>query len=171
MTTHDLKCWTISFQALRNRTKKFEFRKNDRDYNVGDILHQREWNPDTDYTGEIDDYVVTWILKEGFGLPEGYCIMSTDPCPLRVGTMKEPFPPPGCPCHKYADCQECIDAHVDAQLRRKREIFDIEIKHYRNVSAELVGGVCILALIIGGIVYSPVCYFIAMLFAWGVVES
>jgi hypothetical protein len=76
---HELKCWTPSFQALRSGVKTFELRKNDRDYHVGEVLKLREWNPDTDYTGEIDRYKITWILYEGFGLPEGYCIMSVVP--------------------------------------------------------------------------------------------
>jgi hypothetical protein len=79
-----VKCWTPSFQALRNRTKRFELRKNDRDYQVGDILRQQEWNPDTEYTGQEDDYEVTWILYEGFGLPPGYCIMSVIPAGKKV---------------------------------------------------------------------------------------
>lgn len=61
---------------MRKGDKAFEYRKNDRDYKVGDVLRLREWNPDTEYTGEIDLYRVTWILYEGFGLPLNYCIMS-----------------------------------------------------------------------------------------------
>lgn len=85
----ELKCWTPSFQALRNRTKRFELRKNDRNYQVGKILHQREWNPGTEYTGEVDDYEVTWILLEGFGLPLGYCIMSVIPAGKKVIDLDE----------------------------------------------------------------------------------
>lgn len=80
----ELKCWTPSFQALRNHTKRFEFRKNDRPYAVGKILRQREWNPGTEYTGEVDDYEITWILFEGFGIPPGYCIMSVIPARKKV---------------------------------------------------------------------------------------
>ncbi len=76
---HILKCWTTPFQAMRDGIKTFEFRKNDRDYHVGEILELHEWNPDTDYTGEVDSYKVTWCLYEGFGLPDGYCIMSVVP--------------------------------------------------------------------------------------------
>jgi len=83
-TVIELKCWTPSFQALRNRTKRFEFRKNDRDYQVGKILRQREWNPGTEYTGEVDDYEVTFILFEGFGIPPGYCIMSVIPAGMKT---------------------------------------------------------------------------------------
>jgi len=74
--THILKCWTMPFQAMRDGIKTFEFRKNDRDYHVGEILELHEWNPDTDYTGRVGFYKVTWCLYEGFGLPDGYCIMS-----------------------------------------------------------------------------------------------
>ena len=74
---HDLKCWTEPYQAILNNLKRFELRKNDRPYAVGDILHLQEWNPDTGYTGRSLDVEVTWMLsKWGDGLPEGYCIMS-----------------------------------------------------------------------------------------------
>lgn len=75
-----LKCWTPSFQALRCGDKTFELRKNDRPYAVGKIIRLEEWNPGTEYTGEVDRYKITWILWEGFGLPEGYIIMSVVPC-------------------------------------------------------------------------------------------
>jgi len=75
--THELKCWSSSFVPMAGGLKNFELRKNDRDFKVGDVLFLREWNPDTDYTGNTLYVRVMWILYEGFGLPEGYCIMST----------------------------------------------------------------------------------------------
>lgn len=78
MTTHDLKCWTEPFNAVRSGKKKFEFRLNDRDYKVGDELILREWDPVKKfYTGQvITRKYITYLLTEGFGLPKGYCIMS-----------------------------------------------------------------------------------------------
>lgn len=90
---HDLKCWTASFQALRDLIKKFELRKNDRNYLVGDILLMREWNPDTKYTGRFDYYRVTWILYSGFGLPEGFCIMSVNPVEIEIESIRIVEPP------------------------------------------------------------------------------
>jgi hypothetical protein len=73
---HELKTWTAPFQAMLDGVKRFEFRKNDRDYRVGNVLRLREWNPDTGYTGRELRAKVTWMLTSGFGLPDGYCVMS-----------------------------------------------------------------------------------------------
>lgn len=91
--THELKCHPEPFQAVVDGTKPFEWRKDDRDYRVGDTLLLREWEPglaavviDTEneygvecvpmgYTGRECSRVVTYIIREGFGIPEGYCIM------------------------------------------------------------------------------------------------
>ena len=83
-TMHELKCWTESFQPIVDGVKKFELRLRDRDYNVDDLLRLREWNPDTGYTGREVCVIVTWMLTSGFGLPNGYCIMSIDGVPYRL---------------------------------------------------------------------------------------
>lgn len=77
---HDLKCWPEPFAAIRAGLKQWELRRNDRDYQIGDLLWNREWNPETEeYTGEAAGNLVTWMLNgPAFGLPEGYCIMSLD---------------------------------------------------------------------------------------------
>jgi hypothetical protein len=80
MRTHDLKCWPEAFEATLRNMKRFEFRLNDRGYENGDILHLRKWNPKTRrYTGRHCYVMVLYILKSGFGLPNGYCIMSISP--------------------------------------------------------------------------------------------
>lgn len=77
MTIHDLKTWPGPFQAVRDGSKRFEWRKNDRNYQVGDVLSMREWDPETGrYTGRVEEHRVTYMLTEGFGIPEGYCVMS-----------------------------------------------------------------------------------------------
>jgi hypothetical protein len=77
MKLHELKCWSEPFNEIFNGMKKFEYRLNDRNYEVGDLLYLREWIPDTkSYTGCVITKSVTSILKTGFGLTEGYCIMS-----------------------------------------------------------------------------------------------
>lgn len=43
--THELKTWPEFFRATLDGTKKFELRRNDRDYRVGDQLLLKEWNP------------------------------------------------------------------------------------------------------------------------------
>ena len=73
---HELKTWSEPFQAIWEGEKQFEFRRNDRDFKVGDVLFLREWNPDTGYTKRAMITNVTYIMTSGFGVPEGYCIMS-----------------------------------------------------------------------------------------------
>lgn len=77
---HDLKTWPSAFVAVRDGLKPWELRKNDRGYQVGDLLRLREWCPDLeDYSGAVELRLVTWILEgPAFGLPEGYVIMSLE---------------------------------------------------------------------------------------------
>ena len=83
---HDIKCWPEYFQAVKSGIKPFELRKDDRGYAVGDILHLREFDPDTaTYTGDDIDKAVTYVLPTKlFGaLGEGakYAIMGLSPHP------------------------------------------------------------------------------------------
>jgi hypothetical protein len=60
---HDLKCWPKYYQAVKSGAKPFEIRRCDRDYNVGDTLHLREWDPETEeYTGRELSKKVTYRL-------------------------------------------------------------------------------------------------------------
>jgi hypothetical protein len=53
---HDLKIWPVYFDALADGRKTFEYRRNDRDYAVGDVLHLREWEPLAESNGECGAY-------------------------------------------------------------------------------------------------------------------
>ncbi len=81
MAQHDLKTWPEYFAKLRDWTKAFEIRKNDRDYRVGDVLRLREWNPATEsYTGEQELRVVCSIIDgPKFGIEAGYVVMGLQP--------------------------------------------------------------------------------------------
>ena len=77
MRHHILKTWPEPFEAVICGIKKFEYRRNDRDYQAGDILHLREYLPaEASYTERRATVRVTYILSVGFGLPDGYVIMS-----------------------------------------------------------------------------------------------
>lgn len=78
MTTHRLKTWPDPFEAVFIGVKRFEFRKNDRDFQEGDKLVLQEWNPETHaYSGFEYVCTVPYILRgPKFGLPEGYCVIS-----------------------------------------------------------------------------------------------
>lgn len=84
-TVHELKCWPSPFQAMLDGIKTFEFRKADRDYEVGNYLLLREWLPYSEnnesgkgeFTGRVLRRLVTYVLRgPSFGVPEGYVVLS-----------------------------------------------------------------------------------------------
>ena len=79
MTIHELKILPEYYDAIRCGDKRFEIRKNDRNYHSGDILRLKEWDGEK-YTGEELDVLVRYIYYgiDEYGLAEGYCIMSID---------------------------------------------------------------------------------------------
>ena len=68
------------YMSVRRREKTFELRKDDSDYQAGDILVLREWDG-TQYTGKKLTREITYILRNvpGYGLQEGYCILAIQP--------------------------------------------------------------------------------------------
>ncbi len=95
--THKVKTWESVFLAIRSGAKKAEFRRNDRDYAVGDIVVHRRYrpgyHPDTvgdggawlneagdtaSCTQDIDTIVtrITHMTSGGFGIPDGFCMFS-----------------------------------------------------------------------------------------------
>jgi len=89
---HHLKCWPHEFEAMKGGLKRFEYRKDDRDYQVGDVLILEKWIPvkeyenqrserlvKGEYTGEKLNVSVSYVLRGGkFGVPEGYVVMSVE---------------------------------------------------------------------------------------------
>ncbi len=73
--THYLKCWPEPFRAMKLGLKPFEFREDDRDYRVGDVLVAREFELGK-YSGDQVRAVITYKLINGmFGVPHGYCVL------------------------------------------------------------------------------------------------
>lgn len=79
--THELKTWPEYFNRIAIGQKKFEVRKNDRDFQVGDNLFLREYDPKSQsFSGGTFDVKVTYILYGGsFGIEPGYCVMGIEP--------------------------------------------------------------------------------------------
>lgn len=68
------------FKAVHHREKTFELRKDDSDYQVGDMLKLREWDGEK-YTGNVTFKQITYILRDcpEYGLMPGYCILAIQP--------------------------------------------------------------------------------------------
>lgn len=77
---HELKTCAKYFNMVDKGTKRFEWRKFDRDFRVGDLLHLREWDEEEeDYTDRWQlvriDCMLTYDEDGIIGIPKGYCIM------------------------------------------------------------------------------------------------
>jgi hypothetical protein len=78
--THDLKTVQPHFEAIVSGRKRFEIRKNDRGFQVGDKLLLREWNDqELFYTGFEVVACIAHILRDFEGLAPGYVALSLVP--------------------------------------------------------------------------------------------
>ena len=83
MKTHHLKTWPSFFQDVRDGTKRFEVRKNDRDFATGDHLVLHEFKPDSsrmlggDYTGRTATAQVRFVEPE-IGVSPGQACVAYD---------------------------------------------------------------------------------------------
>lgn len=96
MAEHILKCWPNSYDAIASGVKRFEWRKDDRGFEVGDVLVLQKWDPTPGSGIGPRGYVlrhqqgkvmevrteqrvcVTYILRGQFGVPPDYCVMSIE---------------------------------------------------------------------------------------------
>lgn len=77
MAVHYVKTWPEYFVAMWEGDKIFEYRKNDRGYNKGDVIVSQEWNPKTKkYTGREIRADITYVLENQMGVPDEYAILS-----------------------------------------------------------------------------------------------
>ena len=77
MINHVKKIQSKYFWDILNNNKRFEIRKNDCNYQVGDIVKLVEYNSDKQV--ETNSYIfvkITYILKDipQYGLDKDYCI-------------------------------------------------------------------------------------------------
>lgn len=75
MQTHKLKTINPYFTAVWRGFKKFEVRKNDRDFKEGDKVHLLEYEAETDnYTGREIRGEITYVLKNYEAVKDGYVV-------------------------------------------------------------------------------------------------
>lgn len=74
---HELKTWPEFFGLVDERQKNFEVRKNDREFQVGDTLVLREFDPIVGkFTGRSCMREITYILDKPDFVKEGHVILS-----------------------------------------------------------------------------------------------
>ena len=84
MSTHKVKSWPKFFQPLSDGTRTHELRRNDRRYQVGDVLEMHEYLPDKQvYSGRTLYMKVTSITSASEpcavseeALHNDFCILS-----------------------------------------------------------------------------------------------
>jgi hypothetical protein len=88
MTVHELKTWPEPFAAVLSGAKRYEIRRDDRGFAVGDVLELQEWSPVSVLPGssEVFGYMgreirvrVTYKTAGGeWGLPSDLCVLSIE---------------------------------------------------------------------------------------------
>ncbi|OTO05096.1 DUF3850 domain-containing protein [Enterococcus sp. 5B3_DIV0040] len=73
---HELKILPKFFKAVTSGEKQFEIRKNDRNFQVGDLVILREWIQGT-YTGSSYYACITYVTV--FGQPPGQVVFGFRP--------------------------------------------------------------------------------------------
>lgn len=96
ITNRILKTDPEPFEAVWRGEKRFEVRRNDRDFKQGDTIYLRQTlhsaaemaeGAELDYTGSEVKCSVDYILYgPAYGIPEGFCVMSITPIERSVYT-------------------------------------------------------------------------------------
>lgn len=83
MVEHFLKIEKRFIPRILSGQKTFEIRKNDRDFQVGDILCLYEFNPEHKiqwaYDGRSPNIIVSVVYMSAFAQQEGYVVLGIKP--------------------------------------------------------------------------------------------
>lgn len=75
-TVHELKIYPQYFEEVLNGNKTFEVRKNDRGFQVGDIVILKEFD-NIRYSGREVKAEITYILNDSFyGVATGFVVLA-----------------------------------------------------------------------------------------------
>ncbi len=80
---HKLKTWRSYYQAIEDGRKRFEIRKNDRAFSVGDKLVLQEWDHVAEaYTGNNITVYVVYLMHGGqMGIEPGFVVLGIETFP------------------------------------------------------------------------------------------
>ncbi len=80
MKEHELKCHPEYFSRVASGQKTFEIRKNDRDFQVGDIIILKEYDPDIGWPDHaayaVLDIKITYMTT--FAQKDGWCVLGIE---------------------------------------------------------------------------------------------
>ena len=77
MKTHYLKTIQPFFSEVLKGAKTFEYRRNDRDFQVGDEVYLQEYDLQKNtFSGQEVRGNITYVLKDWKGLDADYCVFS-----------------------------------------------------------------------------------------------
>jgi hypothetical protein len=71
---HTLKCWPEYFAKVVAGRKRFEIRRNDRNYTEGDRIVLREWDSTDGYSGRTAEFVIGYVTA--FEQQDGFVVFS-----------------------------------------------------------------------------------------------
>lgn len=98
MRIHEIKCRNEYFEEVILGNKRFTVRKNDRDYQVGDLLAVNEITIDHDlpnsagiYTGRCCLVKVTYILDNPAYCKDGFVTLGFHPYSIQPYDGRDPF--------------------------------------------------------------------------------
>jgi hypothetical protein len=108
---HELKSWPEFFRQVVAGVRTHELRLNDRDFNIGDVVRLREFDPGTDtYTGSECDAAITSLTSadvpcavSGYALDPRFCILS-----IRVTAVHHPR------AARVRICDPCLNDSAEA---------------------------------------------------------
>lgn len=92
MIIHELKCHSVFYHRVADGSKTFEIRKNDRDFQTGDIVILREWDDvEGVYVGEDDPIhaKITYISR--FAQMDGWVVLALRKIPAESLEDQIPF--------------------------------------------------------------------------------
>lgn len=70
---HEIKCVQPHFEEVWHRRKPFEVRRDDRDYQPGDVVVIREWDS-LGYGYRSCVFVIGYVLRGYAAIRKGYCV-------------------------------------------------------------------------------------------------
>ena len=79
---HAVKIIPEYYEAVKDGSKRFEVRKDDRPYNVGDYIALNEYDV-SGYTGRSMLFKITYVLRSPLYCKYGYVVLSISPCAVQ----------------------------------------------------------------------------------------